>query len=592
MFLANMRMTSKVGLGFALVTCLTLALGSISLWQMRQMDVSTQAVVQHAMPSVVDVGNLRTLWNRLRRAEAGILNVNSVAEVDGYVAQIQKILEEIQVHERSFESLERDAQEQQLMAQYQKLRQQFLADQQSFLKLAREKDYNEPDGDLLLGDAVTNFYVGTAEPVFTQLVEGLGQLALLSREYADAAKQDVARSFQFAIVWVLAGMALSAVVAMVLGWLIARAVTVPAEQAVRAARSISEGDLTQDIPLGGRDEMGGLLQELAAMRNNLERVVSHVRSNADGVSMSSEQIAMGNSDLSSRTEEQASALQQTAASMEQMSSTVRHNADSASQANQLAINASAVAARGGEVVGQVITTMKDIDTSSQKIADIIGVIDGIAFQTNILALNAAVEAARAGEQGRGFAVVASEVRALAGRSAEAAKEIKHLIGESVQRVSQGSSLVAQAGATMDEVVASIRHVADLVGEISAASKEQSQGVGQVSEAITQMDQTTQQNAALVEESAAAAEGLKRQAQELVEAVASFKVKQQAVATSFIAAAVPSAVQVSADVSVLQSVAAHRQPVPKVPEPLKNVAQLPPKSAHQPAKEAEADWETF
>lgn len=592
MFLANMRMASKVGLGFALVTCLTLALGSISLWQMRQMDVSTQAVVQHAMPSVVDVGNLRTLWNRLRRAEAGILNVNSVAEVDGYVAQIQKILEEIQVHERSFESLERDAQEQQLMAQYQKLRQQFLADQQSFLKLAREKDYNEPDGDLLLGDAVTNFYVGTAEPVFTQLVEGLGQLALLSREYADAAKQDVARSFQFAIVWVLAGMALSAVVAMVLGWLIARAVTVPAEQAVRAARSISEGDLTQDIPLGGRDEMGGLLQELAAMRNNLERVVSHVRSNADGVSMSSEQIAMGNSDLSSRTEEQASALQQTAASMEQMSSTVRHNADSASQANQLAINASAVAARGGEVVGQVITTMKDIDTSSQKIADIIGVIDGIAFQTNILALNAAVEAARAGEQGRGFAVVASEVRALAGRSAEAAKEIKHLIGESVQRVSQGSSLVAQAGATMDEVVASIRHVADLVGEISAASKEQSQGVGQVSEAITQMDQTTQQNAALVEESAAAAEGLKRQAQELVEAVASFKVKQQAVATSFIAAAVPSAVQVSANVSVQQSVAVHRQPVPKVPEPLKNVAQLPPKSAHQPAKEAEADWETF
>jgi len=592
MFLANMRMASKVGLGFALVTCLTLALGSISLWQMRQMDVSTQAVVQHAMPSVVDVGNLRTLWNRLRRAEAGILNVNSVAEVDGYVAQIQKILEEIQVYERSFESLERDAQEQQLMAQYQKLRQQFLADQQSFLKLAREKDYNEPDGDLLLGDAVTNFYVGTAEPVFTQLVEGLGHLALLSREYADAAKQDVARSFQFAIVWVLAGMALSAVVAMVLCWLIARAVTVPAEQAVRAARSISEGDLTQDIPLGGRDEMGGLLQELAAMRNNLERVVSHVRSNADGVSMSSEQIAMGNSDLSSRTEEQASALQQTAASMEQMSSTVRHNADSASQANQLAINASAVAARGGEVVGQVITTMKDIDTSSQKIADIIGVIDGIAFQTNILALNAAVEAARAGEQGRGFAVVASEVRALAGRSAEAAKEIKHLIGESVQRVSQGSSLVAQAGATMDEVVASIRHVADLVGEISAASKEQSQGVGQVSEAITQMDQTTQQNAALVEESAAAAEGLKRQAQELVEAVASFKVKQQAVATSFIAAAVPSAVQVSADVSVLQSVAAHRQPMPKVPEPLKNVAQLPPKSAHQPAKESEADWETF
>ncbi|MEG2279073.1 MAG: methyl-accepting chemotaxis protein [Comamonas sp.] len=537
MFLANMRMASKVGLGFALVTCLTLALGSISLWQMRQMDASTQAVVQHAMPSVVDIGNLRTLWNRLRRAEAGILNVNSVAEVDGYVAQIQKILEEIQANERSFEALERDAQERQLMERYQKLRQQFLADQQNFLKLAREKDYSVQDGDLLLGDAVTNFYVGTAEPVFVPLVEGLGQLAALSRAHADKAKQDVTRSFQFAVAWVLAGMVLSAVVAAVLGWLIARAVTVPAKQAVRAARSISEGDLTQDIPLGGRDEMGGLLQELATMRNNLEKVVSRVRSNADGVSMSSEQIAMGNTDLSSRTEEQASALQQTAASMEQMSSTVRHNADSALQANQLAINASTVAVRGGVVVGQVVTTMKDIDTSSQKIADIIGVIDGIAFQTNILALNAAVEAARAGEQGRGFAVVAGEVRALAGRSADAAKEIKHLIGESVQRVAQGTSLVAQAGATMDEVVTAIRQVSDLVGEISAASKEQSQGVGQVSDAVAQMDQTTQQNAALVEESAAAAEGLKRQAQELVEAVSSFKVKQVFVA-SLAPAAIP------------------------------------------------------
>ncbi|MBP7647247.1 MAG: MCP four helix bundle domain-containing protein, partial [Comamonas sp.] len=256
MFLANMRMASKVGLGFALVTCLTLALGSISLWQMRQMDASTQAVVQHAMPSVVDIGNLRTLWNRLRRAEAGILNVNSVAEVDGYVAQIQNILEEIQANERSFEALERDAQERQLMEHYQKLRQQFLADQQNFLKLAREKDYSVQDGDLLLGDAVTNFYVGTAEPVFVPLVEGLGQLAALSRAHADKAKQDVTRSFQFAVAWVLAGMVLSAVVAVVLGWLIARAVTVPAKQAVRAARSISEGDLTQDIPLGGRDEMG------------------------------------------------------------------------------------------------------------------------------------------------------------------------------------------------------------------------------------------------------------------------------------------------------------------------------------------------
>ena len=537
MFLANMRMASKLGLGFALVSFLTLALGSISLWQMRQMHASTQAITQLAMPSVVDVGSLRTLWNSLRRAEAGILNVNSVAEVEGYAMQIQKTLEQIQAHEKNFSALPRDAQEQELMGNYLQLRSEYLDTHKEYVKLAREKDYSQLDGDLLLGDVVTNFYVGSAEPIFVQLQERLVALADLSSAHALSAEQDATRSFDFASMWVLAGMVLSALSAAVLGWLITRAVTVPAAQAVQAARSIAQGDLTQDIPQGGGDEMGKLLQELAAMRNSLESVVSDVRRNADGVSTSSEQIALGNADLSSRTEEQASALQQTAASMEEMASTVRHNADSALQANQLAINASQVATRGGDVVSQVVTTMSEIDASSQKIADIIGVIDGIAFQTNILALNAAVEAARAGEQGRGFAVVAGEVRALAGRSAEAAKEIKRLISESVARVEQGGHLVAQAGVTMNEVVTAIRHVSDLVGEISAASKEQSQGVGQVSEAIAQMDQTTQQNAALVEESAAAAEGLQHQAKDLVKAVSNFKLKlasQQAYAHKTIA----------------------------------------------------------
>ena len=347
MVLANMRMAAKLGLGFALVSFLTLALGSISLWQMRQMNVSTQVVTQHAMPSVVDVGGLRSLWNSLRRSEAGILNVNSVAEVDGYVMQIEKVFAQIQGHERSFEALERSAEEKVLMERYQVLRKQFLEGQQNFLQLAREKDYSQLEGDLLLGDVVTNFYVGSAEPVFVQLVNVLDELDTLSRGYAVAAEKDAANSFQFATWWVLAGMALSVLSAAILGWLSTRAVTVPAEQAVRAARSIAQGDLTQAIPAGGHDEMGKLLQELAAMRNNLEGVVRHVRSNADGVSTSSEQIALGNTDLSCRTEEQASALQQTAASMEQMAATVRLNADSAAQANQLAINASQVAVRGG-----------------------------------------------------------------------------------------------------------------------------------------------------------------------------------------------------------------------------------------------------
>jgi methyl-accepting chemotaxis protein len=306
------------------------------------------------------------------------------------------------------------------------------------------------------------------------------------------------------------------------GWLITRSITVPMNRAKEAAARMAEGDLTVDLSAEGKDEAAQLLGALSNMKDNLTRIVSGVRGNADGVATASAQIAQGNNDLSSRTEEQASALEETAASMEQLSSTVKQNADNAKQANQLALGASTVATKGGEVVGQVVDTMKGINDSSRKIADIISVIDGIAFQTNILALNAAVEAARAGEQGRGFAVVATEVRNLAQRSAEAAKEIKGLITTSVERVEQGTALVDQAGTTMAEIVGSIKRVTDIMGEISAASTEQSAGVAQVGEAVSQMDRATQQNAALVEESAAAAESLKGQAQQLVQAVAVFR----------------------------------------------------------------------
>jgi methyl-accepting chemotaxis protein len=291
-----------------------------------------------------------------------------------------------------------------------------------------------------------------------------------------------------------------------------------------AVERMRDGDLATAVAVKPGDS-SSVLAALADMQSTLVDLVGGVRQNAEGVATASAQIAQGNNDLSARTEEQASALEQTAASMEELSSTVKQNADNARQGNQLALSASAVAVKGGEVVSQVVQTMKGINDASKRIADIIGVIDGIAFQTNILALNAAVEAARAGEQGRGFAVVASEVRSLAGRSADAAKEIKGLISTSVERVAQGTTLVDQAGATMTEVVSSIQRVTDIMGEISAASTEQSAGVAQVGEAVTQMDQATQQNAALVEQSAAAAESLKSQAQQLVQAVAVFQLAQ-------------------------------------------------------------------
>ena len=368
---------------------------------------------------------------------------------------------------------------------------------------------------------------GESKKVFEASSATLERLVELNSAGAMASAKDAESAYASArnAMWFAAALGILLVVGAA-SWLI-RSITRPMIHAMTVADRVAAGELDGRIDISAQDETGQVLQALDRMQTNLAQVVASVRQNSESVATASAQIAQGNQDLSSRTEEQASALQQTAATMEELGVTVRNNSASAQQANQLAQGASAVAAQGGEVVGRVVTTMQAINDSSRKIGDIIGVIDGIAFQTNILALNAAVEAARAGEQGRGFAVVASEVRNLAQRSADAAREIKTLIGRSVEQVEQGTLLVDQAGKTMGEIVGSIQRVSDIVAEISAAGVEQSSGVQQVGEAVSQMDQATQQNAALVEESAAAAESLKGQAQQLVEAVAVFKLPHQA-----------------------------------------------------------------
>ena len=433
--------------------------------------------------------------------------------------------------------------------------------------------------------------VDKIRPLYQPVGAGIVALKQLQLDVAQAEfKAAESRYTMFRVVSISAIVA-GVLFAVLFGMALIRGISRSLQNAVDVSEAVAQGDLTRQVDTSGKDEVVKVLQALAAMQHNLGQIVSTVRQGSESVASASTQIAQGNQDLSARTESQASALEETAASMEELSSTVKQNADNARQANQLAQSASKVAVQGGEVVAQVVDTMKGINDSSKKIADIISVIDGIAFQTNILALNAAVEAARAGEQGRGFAVVASEVRSLAGRSAEAAKEIKKLITDSVDQVGQGTSLVDQAGATMNEVVAAIRRVTDIMAEISAASSEQSQGVSQIGEAITNMDQTTQQNAALVEEMAAAASSLKSQAQDLVESVAVFKLASGAGPARSLPA-------LAARQAPVRTPAPRPAPAPGTQRRLVAPAKprvAPPAAAAAPAKAsagADSDWETF
>ena len=423
------------------------------------------------------------------------------------------------------------------------------------------KNENKEAADILLKEALA---------LQTALFKAVDDSTAMQQKLADELTHSAEAKASFSVL-LMAGLAsLMAAVGLAMGWMLTRNLRLslgaePSELSEAVGR-VAEGDLSRPLIVQPGDS-SSVLASVARMQDSLVKVVSTVRTNSESVATASAQIAQGNQDLSQRTEEQASALEQTAATMEQLNSTVRNNTDSAKQANQLAQGASMVAAQGGEVVSKVVNTMQGISDSSRKIGDIIGVIDGIAFQTNILALNAAVEAARAGEQGRGFAVVASEVRSLAQRSAEAAKEIKGLIGRSVEQVEQGTLLVDQAGKTMGEIVGSIQRVSDIVAEITSASIEQSSGITQVGEAVTQMDQATQQNAALVEESAAAAESLKGQAQQLVQTVAVFKLSSSGHVGS-VQAAPPAA---SPAVQARHS-----------PERAKNLARPAPKAQKTPA----------
>jgi methyl-accepting chemotaxis protein len=512
--LNNIKIGVRLGFAFAAVLAITCLIASIGIWRLGTLKAAANelatAELERNELSQKWTSDIKLNWVRTSAA----LNASDQAYIGALQKEMDVTSKAIGETQNRLSPLIEDEKGKALVAAIGNMRELYRGPRADLMKKkVAGEDVSAPVKTTLL--PLADNYLKSLE----DLEKHMGQRLAESQAQTNA----VAVSSQTMLG---GGAALSMLLGVVLAFVATRSITRPIGQSVVAAQSIEQGDLDVNIQTEGRDEVAQLMQALAAMRDNLSRIVGDVRGNAEGVSTSSAEIARGNHDLSARTENQASALEETAASMEQMSATVTQNAENARQANQLSMRASAIAIKGGEVVGHVVDTMKGINESSRKISDIISVIDGIAFQTNILALNAAVEAARAGEQGRGFAVVASEVRALAGRSAEAAKEIKGLINDSVGRVEHGSTLVDQAGVTMTEVVDSIKRVTDIMGEITVASSEQSAGVSQVSDAVQQMDQVTQQNAALVEEMAAAASGLSTQAKALVDTMAFFRLAPQ------------------------------------------------------------------
>ncbi|WP_140630059.1 methyl-accepting chemotaxis protein [Methylibium rhizosphaerae] len=517
MQLKNMKLGLRLGFGFAAVLMLMIgmaAVGAIRLNEIVFLNTKLNADSDRQTLALQWKGETRL--NLMRTMAIG--KSGNQAELTAYLQpQMKDTSAQITELQKKLESMVTSESEKKLMETIAERRKAYVGIRNSIFDAFKA-------GDSAGAQARLDSELAPASDAYLAAITALADY--LGNELATDSPLLEAKASQGR--FLLLGLAMAALlVGGVLAWLITRSVTQPLARAIDATRSVAQGDLSQPINNDRRDEVGQLLQTLADMQNSLRQMVSGIRQTTESITTASTEIAAGNQDLSGRTEQTASSLQQTASSMEQLTGTVKQTADSARTANQLVSSASASAAKGGEVVSEVVATMDEITASSRKIADIIGVIDGIAFQTNILALNAAVEAARAGEQGRGFAVVAGEVRSLAQRSAEAAKEIKSLIGASVERVETGSKLVQDAGSTMAEIVASVKRVNDIIGEITAAASEQSDGIGQVNTAVTQLDQMTQQNAALVEESAAAAESLKGQAYKLADVVGRFRLSTEA-----------------------------------------------------------------